>query len=126
MTRNEYQLQDRGVLTPIFSYSKENIAILKSVQRKSYNISLRFLVNQKILPPQFSMYNQIVIIFNPDMLIMKAKRFVMLSNPGFWQRWKTWRIDVKKKILIHAIFNHLWLTNKNLITFNRDIDNGRY
>ena len=77
MTRNEYQLQDRGVLTPIFSYSKENIAILKSVQRKSYNISLRFLVNQKIIPPQFSMYNQIVIIFNPDMLIMKAKRFVM-------------------------------------------------
>ena len=45
------------------------------------------------------------------MLIMKAKRFVMLSNPGFWQRWKTWRIDVNKKILIHAIFNHLWLTN---------------
>ena len=77
MTRNEYQLQDRGVLTPIFSYSKENIAILKSVQRKSYNTSLRFLVNQKILPPQFSMYNQIVIIFNPDMLIMRAKRFVM-------------------------------------------------
>ena len=60
------------------------------------------------------------------MLIMKAKRFVMLSNIGFWQRWKTCRIDVKKKILIHAIFNHLWLTNKNLITFNRDIDNGRY
>ena len=35
MTRNECQLQNRGVLTPIFSYFKENIVILKSVQRKS-------------------------------------------------------------------------------------------
>ena len=25
-----------------------------------------FLVNQEILPSQFSLYNQIVVIFNPD------------------------------------------------------------
>ena len=30
MTRNECQLQNRGVLTPIFSYFKENIVILKA------------------------------------------------------------------------------------------------
>ena len=35
MTRNECQLQNWGVLTPIFNYFKENIVILKSVQRKS-------------------------------------------------------------------------------------------
>ena len=35
MTRNECQIQNRGVLTPIFNYFKENIVILKSVQRKS-------------------------------------------------------------------------------------------
>ena len=63
MTRNECQLQNRGVLTPIFNYFKENIVILKSVQRKSNKkIPLRFFVNQKILPPQFSLYNQTVIL----------------------------------------------------------------
>ena len=38
MTRNECQLQNLGVLTPIFNYFKENIVILKSVQRKSNKI----------------------------------------------------------------------------------------